>query len=324
MNTFSPIIATKALWQMRVKKRPFVLSHAINSRCNMRCSFCEYWKEKGPQMELEEIFSLLDEARAFGILAYNAWTAEPLLREDLPEILAHAKELGMITSLITNGLLLEKRADELENLDYLSVSVDGISSYRDIRGIEFDRILPGIIKAKEIMKNPLLLNCVISGKNLDDIEELIRLAKDLDVKISFEPMYEFKGIDKGAWENMGIRDTDKYRRTVTRIMEMKKEGYPIINSYTYLGMVRDLKTEFTCHANDIILNVAADGSIENCRVCRKPIGHISEGIENVWENTRKLRKDVSDSCNKCLFFGYVENSLMYNFNIEVMRHYEWM
>nr|WP_292468184.1 radical SAM protein [Methanolobus sp.] len=324
MAKYSPLIAAKAVWQMRIRKRPFVLSHAINSRCNMKCSFCDYWKNEGKEMELNDVFKLLEDARAFGILVYNAWTVEPLLREDLPEILAHAKELGMVTSLITNGLLLEKRADELENLDYLSISVDGTSSYKDIRGVSLEKIMPGIIKAKSIIKNPLLMNCVISGKNLDDIEELITMAKDMDVKISFEPMYEFQGIDKDTWENMGIRDTDKYRKTVDRIIAMKKEGYPIINSYTYLKMVRDLKTEFVCHANDIILDVTADGSIENCRIHRNPIGNIREGIGNVWQKTKKLRKDTAHNCDKCLFFGYVENSLMYNFNMEVAQHYEWM
>lgn len=275
-------------------------------------------------MKREDIFKLLEDARAFGILVYNAWTVEPLLREDLPEILAHAKQLGMITSLITNGLLLEKRAEELKNLDYLSVSVDGTSSYKEIRGVSLDRIIPGIIKAKSIIKNPLLMNCVISGKNLDDIEELISMAKDMDLKISFEPMYEFGGIEEDTWNDMGIRDADKYRRTVDRIIEMKKEGYPIINSYTYLKMVRDLRTDFACHANEIILDVTADGSIENCRVHQSPIGHISEGIGNVWASTRELRKDTARNCQKCLFFGYVENSLMYNFNLEVLQHYEWM
>lgn len=324
MTKYSPFIAVKAIWQMHIRKRPFVLSHAINSRCNMKCSFCEYWKTEGKEMETEDIFRMLEEARSFGIMVYNAWTVEPLLREDLPQILAYAKKLGMITSLITNGLLLEKRADELENLDYLSVSVDGISSYREIRGVSIDRIMPGILKARTVVKNPLLMNCVISGKNLDDIEELILMAKELDVKISFEPMYEFKGIGKDTWENMGIRDAEKYQKTVDLITRMKKEGYPIINSCTYLSMIRDMKTNFTCHANNIILDVTAEGNIENCRVIRKPLGNIREGIKTVWGRTGKLRKDTANSCDKCLFFGYVENSLMYNFNPEVIRHYEWM
>ncbi|MCQ6961737.1 radical SAM protein [Methanolobus chelungpuianus] len=324
MANFSPITAAKALWQMRIRKRPFVLSHAVNSSCNMQCSFCEYWKEKGPQMGLEEIFRLLDEARDFGIQVYNAWTVEPLLRKDLPQIFEHAKSLGMTTSMITNGLLLEKRAEELVHLDYLSVSVDGTSSYKDIRGIDFDRILPGIIRARQVMGKPLLLNCVISGKNLDDIRELIELARDHDLKISFEPMYEFGGIAGDTWDELGIRDMDKYRATVDRIIEMKGQGYPIINSLTYLTMVRDLRTDYKCHASDLILCVAADGSIENCRVHRQPLGNISEGIASVWERTREERRIKAENCGKCLFFGYVENSLLYDFNLEVMRHYDWM
>jgi MoaA/NifB/PqqE/SkfB family radical SAM enzyme len=324
MANFSPVTAAKALWQMRIRKRPFVLSHAVNSSCNMRCRFCEYWKEEGPQMELEEVFRLLNEAREFGIQVYNAWTVEPLLRTDLPLIFEHAKGLGMTTSMITNGLLLEKRARELVHLDYLSVSVDGTSSYKEIRGVDLERILPGIIKAREVMGRPVLLNCVISGKNLDDIEELIHLAKDLDLKISFEPMYEFGGIASETWKELGIRDAEKYRITVDRIIGMKKQGYPVINSLTYLAMVRDLRTDYTCHASDLILCVASDGSIENCRVHREPVGNIREGIANVWERTRKERKETSANCEKCLFFGYVENSLLYDLNPEVMRHYDWM
>ncbi len=324
MTRFSPLLAARVFWQTRVRKRPFVMSHAINSRCNMRCSFCEYWKEEGQEMPLEEVYALLDEARSFGIGIYNAWTVEPLLREDLPLILARAKKLGMITFLITNGKLLEKRLDDLGDLDYLSVSLDGLKSYREIRGMDVEKILDGIKKARVKLRNPLLLNCVISGKNLDDIEELIHLAKELQVKISFEPLYEFSGIEQEVWENMGIHDLDKYKNVVDRIMEMKRQGYPVINSYRYLKMVRDLKMDWKCHANDLILNVASDGTIESCRVHRQALGNVKEGIANVWEASKQQRKASSDACPGCLFFGYVENSLMYEFDPDVIRHYEWM
>ncbi|MCK9587601.1 radical SAM protein, partial [Methanothrix soehngenii] len=113
MRSFSPRLAARALWQMRIRKRPYVLSHGVNARCNLRCSFCQYWREPGGEMTKKEIFRMLDEASSFGIGVYNAWTVEPLLREDLPQILRHAKSQGLITSLVTNGLLLAKRADEL-------------------------------------------------------------------------------------------------------------------------------------------------------------------------------------------------------------------
>jgi len=324
MATFHPKTALKALVQMRVRKRPFVLSHGINARCNLRCPFCEYWRTPGPEMTTEAIFDMLKDAKSFGIGVYNAWTAEPLLRPDLPEILRCAKSLGITTSLITNGQLLSKRAHELCDLDYLSVSVDGIETYREIRGAAVEPVIEGIRAAGEA-GHTVLMNCVISRKNLSELEDLVRLAEDLGALVSFEPLHETPGFES-VWEEMGIRDSDlsEYRRLVDRLIQMKREGSPIINSTTYLRMVRDRDLDFKCHAPEIVLHVASDGAVQTCRVHKEPLGHVSEGLVRVWESSKKRRKEIVRDCEKCLFFGYVENSLLYDFRPEVLAHYQWM
>jgi len=330
MSRFDPILTSKALWQIRAQKRPFVLSHAVNARCNMRCSFCDYWKKTGEEPTREEIFKLLDDAREFGIGVYNAWTVEPLLRKDLPQIMAHAKKLRMITSMVTNGKLLYERAEELENVDYLSVSVDGIKSYKEIRRMDFETLLRGLEKAIEVRKlqnkkNPILMNCVLTGKNLDDVETLILLAKKLEVKVSFEPVHRFPGISEEVWNDIGIHDMEKLQCTVDRIIELKEEGYPIINSKTYLKMVRDGEMNYRCRASGIIMNVTHDGTLETCRVQNEPLGNVMwDGFESVWRNSEERRKEIVKNCKGCLFFGYTENSLMQSLNPEVLMHYEWM
>ena len=323
MRSFSPRMAARALWQMRVRGRPFVLSHGITARCNLSCPFCEYWRQPGEEMSTPEVLQMLDEAHDFGIGVYNAWTVEPLLRDDLPDILRHAKSLGMVTSLITNGLLLKRRAGELSDLDLLSVSVDGIKSYRSLRGIDLADVLDGIRAARQA-GHEILMNCVISGKNLGELEDLVHLAQSLGCWISFEPMHESGGIEEEVWGSLGIRDIPAYRRAILRLIELKRSGSPIINSQTYLKMILDREPRFKCHAADIILHVAADGTIENCRVHQQPLGHVSEGIARVMEASRKKCRERASSCQGCLFFGYVENSLLYEFVPEVMRHYEWM
>ncbi|MGA9187146.1 MAG: radical SAM protein, partial [Methanosarcina sp.] len=306
MSRLNPILASKALWQIRVRKRPFVLSHGVNARCNMRCTFCEYWKKTGEEPEREDVFKLLDDAKEFGIGVYNAWTVEPLLRKDLPQIMAHAKKLGMITSMVTNGKLLYERAEELGDVDYLSISVDGIKSYKEIRRMDFETLLKGLKKAIEVrklqkQKNPILMNCVLTGKNLDDIETLILLAKKLRVKVSFEPVHEFPGISEEVWNEIGIRDTEKFRSTVDRIIELKKQRYPIINSKTYLRMVRDREMDYRCRASGIILNVTHDGTLETCRAQNEPLGNVMwDGFESVWENSEERRKEIVHNCKGCL------------------------
>lgn len=274
-------------------------------------------------MGTDAIFGMLEEARDFGIGVYNAWTAEPLLRSDLPEILHHAKGLGIITSLITNGKLLSQRAHELEDLDYLSVSVDGIESYKEIRGVELGPVIEGI-KAAQEMGHQVLMNCVISRKNLHELGDLVNLAKDLGALISFEPLNQSREIDDAVWDDMGIRDWAAYKVALDGLIEMKKSGFPIINSLTYLRMVRDRDFSFRCHASDIVLHVASDGTITSCRVQKEPLGHVSQGILNVWASSQEKRKRIVSDCEGCLFFGYVENSLLYDFRPEVLAHYEWM
>ena len=324
MRTFSPILALRALWQLRVRKRPIVLSHGINARCNMHCEFCEYWKEEAEEMETEDILKLLDEARSFGIRYYNAWIVEPLLRDELPKIMAHAHSLGMITSMITNGKLLKQRVHDLDDVDYLSVSVDGIDAYREIRGMDPKVVFEGIRAAKNVCTNPILMNCVISGQNLDDIDPLIHKAQELGVWISFEPLNELEGIDSEIWNRIKVKDIKKYENIINLIITRKKTGYPIINSLTYLKMVRDRNMDFRCRASDIILNVTPDGNIENCRIKTEKLGHISDGLENVWNRSAQKRKKIAKECNGCLFFGYVEGSLLYDLKPEVMAHYEWI
>jgi MoaA/NifB/PqqE/SkfB family radical SAM enzyme len=330
MSRFDPFLISKALWQIKVKKRPFVLSHALNVQCNMSCSFCEHWKKVGDEPTKEEVFRLLDNAKKFGIGVYNAWTVEPLLRKDLPKIMAHVKELGMITSMITNGKLLYERAEELGDVDYLSVSVDGIKSYKEIRQTDFETLLKGIKKAIKFrklqnQKNPILMNCVLMGKNLEDIETLIFLAKELELKVSFEPIHKFPGISDEVWDEIGIRDIKKFRRTVDRIIELKEQDYPIINSKTYLRMVREGKMDYKCRASGFIMNVTHDCTLKICRVQNEPLGNVMlDGFESVWKNSTERRNKIVGNCKGCLFFGYVENSLIQSLNPEVLMNYEWI
>ena len=58
MKRFSPRLAANALWQLRVKRKPYVLSHGITGQCNLRCRFCEYWANPGKEMSTPEIFRM--------------------------------------------------------------------------------------------------------------------------------------------------------------------------------------------------------------------------------------------------------------------------
>jgi Fe-coproporphyrin III synthase len=97
--------------------------------CNLRCLHC--YSASGPDVRGELEVGLLCEALAGAhALGYTAMTVsggEPLLYRPLPELLAGARRLGMLTALTTNGMLLDERrlASLAGILDLLVISLDG-------------------------------------------------------------------------------------------------------------------------------------------------------------------------------------------------------
>ena len=109
-----------------------------------------------------------------GVAAVGFEGGEPLLREDLPEILAFSRSLPLHTSFITNGTLLKSRIDEIA--PYVSgivfVSLDGLEKTHDeIRGVGgcFKSALEGVDAAKE--KVSVTINTTIMADNAHEIED---------------------------------------------------------------------------------------------------------------------------------------------------------
>ena len=403
VSKFDPIFMAKSVRQMKIRRRPVIISHSVNSGCNLRCVFCDEWKKNShtgsfisseknlpfvspPVLSLdsssvsspdsssvsfpdsssvsspgsssvsspvlpsvsssdpsfEDVCKIIDLAVDFGIGSYNAWSAEPLLRKDLPMIMKYAKSKGMKTFMITNGILLKKRMNELGDVDYISVSVDGPTATREIRKADYKTIIDGIRYASEsgLLNTPLLMNCVISAKNLNEVADLARFAKELgNVKMAVEPIYLFKRINETDWDDLiiGPAHRETFVSLMNELIEMKKEGYPLINSKTYLKQIRDGKDIRNCRVDRSILAIDHSNNLYNCRIHNEPLGNVIEnsvfdengkiiknGITEVWNKTKKERKGMTQNCEGCRFFGYAELTLMNNYNLESFYGYEWL
>lgn len=105
---------------------------------------------------------------------------EPLLREDLCEIIAFARDLAFIDiSLTTNGILLAGKAHELRSavLSRLNIGCDSLSS--SILGKNRDAILPGLIAARDAGFEDVKVNMVVlRGVNDSEIDRMIDFARE--------------------------------------------------------------------------------------------------------------------------------------------------
>lgn len=216
-------------------------------------------------MSTLEVFRILDEAKERNFVSYLVWGGEPLLRTDSLEILKHAHELSLYTSLVTNGILLPEKASEIAKIaDLTWVSLDHYSDYHDeMRGFKgaFKKAVEGIIRLRS-KGGRIEINCVLSRLNMDSAANMAKLASDLGVRIAFDPMEVFPGInDEYALSRL------ESSRLFQEIFDLKKAGYPILNSFEYL---RHLKSpvKYVCAQSKVFINISENGEVTSFW-CRK-------------------------------------------------------
>jgi len=181
---------------MRLIKLPYMPLYIMvepTSRCNISCKMCKrslfVLNREEKDMTLCEFKKIMDELGDYLIFVVLWNYGEPLLNNDLEEMIAYCSEKGLITIVSTNGLLLEnERSKKLiaAGLKYLIVSVDGADkqTYERYRaGSDFEKVarnVKGLCFLKRQMKLafPIIeLQCVMMKHNAFQAEDFSNMAK---------------------------------------------------------------------------------------------------------------------------------------------------
>ncbi|WP_418279983.1 TIGR04347 family pseudo-SAM/SPASM protein [Halorubrum sp. DTA98] len=210
------------------QRRPVVVWNTTK-RCNLRCEHCYAAADaEGAPGELStaEGRALIDDLAEFDVPVLLFSGGEPLVREDLTELVSYAADRGLRPVLSTNGTLLTRdRARELQDagLQYAGISVDGLSERNDrIRGEEgaFDAAVRGIEACLDVgLKTGL--RYTITEHNVVDLEGVVDLLVDVGVD-----RFCFYHLDYGG-RGADISDVDlspaATREAVTRLCDLTRE-----------------------------------------------------------------------------------------------------
>jgi MoaA/NifB/PqqE/SkfB family radical SAM enzyme len=278
---------------------------------------CPFWKRSSEDSSFEREKAILKAIYDSGVCGVAFEGGEPLLRKDLAEILAFSRSLPLHTNLITNGTLLESKIDEIS--PYINgvvyVSLDGLEKTHDaIRGVSgcFRKAVRGISAAEE--KVAVTINTTIMAENIDEVESLVRLAKELGTKISIAVAHEYYNA------NASSPATDKISKIAHTLIEMKREGYPIVNSIGYLKVMAKEKN-WQCKPWAMI-NIDPNGKVVlPCYVHNDYASSVSifeTGIQNAVSgfDWKKIK-----NCRKCSLHCYVEPSLVLSGDFRAYMHW---
>ncbi|MDY6820258.1 MAG: radical SAM protein [Deferribacterota bacterium] len=160
----------------------------ITLKCNLSCVHCRsayYMGNEHSKFDLEKAHNFLDEVASFAKPAIVLTGGEPLLREDIYDIIAYGTDKGFRMCVATNGTLVNddvcKRLKD-SGTKIVSISLDGSNKkiHDNFRGQNgaFDKAL----EAVELFNKhgiPFIVNSSFTKRNQDDIENVYKLAKSL-------------------------------------------------------------------------------------------------------------------------------------------------
>lgn len=305
------------------REHPVYLIHAVTARCNARCGFCawnpEFYEGSG-EMTTDQIKKLYTDARQAGFVALSMWGGEPLLRPDIGELARHAKQLGLMTQMVTNGALLEKKMDAVvPYLDRICISVDHPSSRHDtMRGVKglYGKILASTLQIRaRYPETKLIYNYTVQRSNADPdtIEQMAIVMKTLGVAGIFNPM-RIDAATNDTPINLGKYNPcdDEIARAFGKVAQLKKQGYPIVNSYTHLTKLQNLPMSYRCHWPKVMLPIEANGDVVDCMAWgQRPIGNIQHTeLSDILDapRLRELAGKAGEACHKCVSVHRVDIS----------------
>jgi len=250
---------------------------SVTKECNLDCFYCHREGESSQtstEMTPEEIQRIVDIAASFGIRKVKLTGGEPLLREDILEIVKRIRDTPGVeeVSMTTNGLLLAGYGDRLKEagLARVNVSLDTLKpeKFRQITGLDaLEKVIRGIEEASKAGLHPVKANMVLlKGVNEDEVTNMIRLAREKSIILQ---IIELESPDENKLYNTYHVDLDMVEdslekaaeRTTVRRMHHRKK-YHLRNG----GEVEIVKpmhnTEFCQNCNRI--RVTSDGKLKPC------------------------------------------------------------
>lgn len=221
-----------------VRLKPTWANIRATENCNSRCITCYAWKNNSQnELTTEEMKDALHQLRDVGVKNLIFVGGEPLLRPDIGDLIKEASLLGFENIIVvTNGLLLEKKAEELVNsgVTHVTVSIDGFESTNDeIRGIpgSYEMSIRGIKAVQKAMKKTgrdvavTILTTILLEKNFRDIPKLIEVARHLGVYWSFNLLDPNLDIFKGIpFSELLVKDEKIVDETIDYIKKVSKES----------------------------------------------------------------------------------------------------
>ena len=293
-------------------QRPILsLRITLTNRCNVNCLYCHHdgMVKSKDEMTADELYTICKIAKKNGVKKIRLSGGEPLLKKDIVEIVEKINSLDFKDiSMTTNGILLEKYAEDLKNagLNRVNVSLDTLNreTYEFITKKDYlEDAKKGILKAVEVGLYPVKINMVIMKDiNQNEIKDMFEFCKENDIVLQLIELIESENCDDDKFSEDYHYKLDDIENELADIaddiherkfMQGRKKYY--INGGE-IEVVKPVDNSTFC-ANCSRLRITPDGKIKPCLLRNDNLVELISHVRN-GESEEKLEEIFMNGINK--------------------------
>ncbi|MCL1977699.1 MAG: radical SAM protein [Candidatus Bathyarchaeota archaeon] len=305
-----------------VHGKPHHAQWLITRKCNYRCLGCNVWKEQDEnELSTDEIKHGMDILKEAGIMELVLSGGDPLLREDIGEIIDYATK-RFVTTVYDNGSMAAKKIDLLRNVDFVALSIDSLDEKKQ----DFIKNVPGAWKnamktVETLQKEGIKVSVTptISQINLYEIPDITNHFTDRGIPVWY-CLYSYDmTADSDQLFRIGkpndefiITDKEAMVKLCDTLMEMKKTNKRILMTDRLLKTLKSLYAEekrtWDCKALQSFLVVDHLGRVAGCH--NRTFASLIFDLPKSWKSKKfnDLREQYK-TCTQCTYLCYVFYSI---------------
>lgn len=246
-------------------------------------------------MTADQYKRLIDLLSSNGTLKLTLLGGEPFYRKDLEELVRYAVKRIPYVFITSNGLMINERMEFIRLLDSLTLSVNEAYS-SNYETLFFEKVMT----AKKLNKN-VFIQSNLDKSNIENIDTTLDFAMENNVSISFNPIMDEQGNPVG-----------KNEAAVRKIIESKKKGVPILNSFIHLEHLIDPEKGKPCYAGRLFFYFDSDGSAARCTAFLS-----ADSRYNVFEEGFRFEEtEFGNTCRDCGWHCYHDLNSILSFRYE--------
>ena len=300
------------------KNVPISVNLSVTDRCNFKCSHCKIPQRQSKELTIEEIFKLVDALDKAGTMKISLCGGEPLMRQDIAEIVNYIKSKKIMVDIVSNGALVRQKINEIKNLDFLLLSYDGSpQAQKNVRGEKAYNVVIDAIDAAKSNNIKVITVTVLTKDNIHEVDAILKLAEQKGFSCEFHPIYS-SSLFGGSAKNLQP-DQKSMLRTAEKLKKIKRSDplqRIVLSSLTldYLKYWPKFKKQ-KCWAGNAYIYIDTDGRMYPCMQMIGKTDGVSCFSGPLTEGLKAMKRLP---CKGCWCLPNVECNYLFSLNPKVI------